>query len=82
MTGARVTPVEGLLDAWVLTGHREADGVTFIRPGRKRERLDHCFVTPELIPAVRAMRIDEAAMGSDHQPIFVTLDLSRMDTRA
>jgi endonuclease/exonuclease/phosphatase family metal-dependent hydrolase len=82
MTGERVLPVEGLADAWVLTGHKEADGVTFIRPGRKRERIDHCFVTSDLIPALRAMRIDDAATGSDHQPIFVTLDLPRMDATA
>ena len=77
MTGARVTPEHGLFDAWVLTDHRETDGITFIRPGRKQERLDHCAVTSELIPAVRSMHIDEAAQGSDHQPIHVTLDLTR-----
>lgn len=75
MTGARVSRADGLLDAWVLTGHGEMDGVTFIRPGRAQERLDHCFVTSDLAPAVRAMRIDEAAAGSDHQPIFITLEL-------
>ncbi len=77
MTGARVSLEHGLFDAWVLTGHGELEGVTFIRPGRKRERLDHCAVTADLIPAMQAMEIDEAAQGSDHQPIFVTLDLRR-----
>jgi endonuclease/exonuclease/phosphatase family metal-dependent hydrolase len=74
MTGARVSRAEGLLDAWVLTGHAEVEGVTFIRPDRPRARLDHCFVTADLAPAVRSMMIDEAAVGSDHQPIFVTLE--------
>jgi len=78
MTGARVSLAEGLLDAWVLTGHGEDEGVTFIRPGRKQERLDHCFVTGDLAPAVLSMRIDDAAVGSDHQPIFVTLDPGRI----
>lgn len=78
MLGKRISPAEGLLDAWVLTGHAEAAGVTFIRPGRRQERVDHCFVTTDLAPAVESMRIDETAVGSDHQPIFVTLDLGRI----
>lgn len=75
MTGARVSPVDGLLDAWVLTGHSEGEGITFIRPERQPARLDHCFVTTDLASMVRSMRIDETATGSDHQPIFVTLEL-------
>ena len=77
MTGARVTPEHGVFDAWVLTGHSATDGITFIRPGRKQERLDHCAVTSELIPAVQSMHIDAGAQGSDHQPILLTLDLAR-----
>lgn len=75
-------PAECLQDCWVLTGHDAAQGVTFIRPERKQQRLDHCFVTHGLAPAVRSMHIDEAALGSDHQPIFVTLDLSGNATGA
>jgi endonuclease/exonuclease/phosphatase family metal-dependent hydrolase len=78
LTGARVSRAEGLLDAWVLTGHGEADGLTFVRPDRPKARLDHCFVTSELAPAIVSMDIDEKAVGSDHQPIFVTLDTDRI----
>jgi endonuclease/exonuclease/phosphatase family metal-dependent hydrolase len=78
MTGERVARAEGLLDAWNLTGHAETEGVTFIRPGRDQARLDHCFVTSDLAGAVLSMRIDETAIGSDHQPVFVTLDLGRI----
>ncbi|MBB5751404.1 endonuclease/exonuclease/phosphatase family protein [Prosthecomicrobium pneumaticum] len=74
-TGRRANPAEGLFDAWVLTGHAEDEGLTFIKPGWPSQHLDHCFVTADLVPAVRSMWIDEAAVGSDHQPIFVTLEL-------
>lgn len=76
MTGARISRAEGLFDAWVLTGQAETEGHTFVKPDRPNMRLDHCFVTSELVPAVRSMWIDEAAVGSDHQPIFVTLELA------
>ncbi|WP_323012860.1 endonuclease/exonuclease/phosphatase family protein [Devosia sp.] len=74
-TDTAADPAGRLHDCWVLTGHDAAQGVTFIRPERKQERLDHCFVTPGLVPSVRSMHIDAAALGSDHQPIFVALEL-------
>jgi len=74
LTGQRISRAQGLFDAWLLTGHAETEGRTFIRPGFPELRLDHCFVTPGLADAVKSMWIDEAATGSDHQPIFVTLD--------
>jgi endonuclease/exonuclease/phosphatase family metal-dependent hydrolase len=77
MLGRRVMPAEGLFDAWVLSGHAEGDGCTFSRTGKPPMRLDHCFVTADHVASVRSMWIDEAAVGSDHQPIFVTLDLTQ-----
>lgn len=73
--GRRVSPLEGLFDAWTLTGHAETEGSTFVKDGRPM-RFDYCFVTSDYLPAVQSMWIDETAVGSDHQPIFVTLDLA------
>lgn len=71
----RTIRAHGLADAWVLGGHDEAAGDTLPRDGREPRRIDHCFVTTDIAGAVTAMEIGEKAQGSDHQPIFVTLDL-------
>ncbi|MCR8550865.1 endonuclease/exonuclease/phosphatase family protein [Salipiger sp. P9] len=71
----RTIRAHGLADAWVLSGHEEGEGDTLPREGRAPRRIDHCFVTTDLADAVTAMEIGSAAQGSDHQPIFVTLDL-------
>lgn len=70
----RTIRAHGLADAWVLAGHDEGAGDTLPREGRAARRIDHCFVTTDLAHAVREARIGEDAQGSDHQPIFVTLD--------
>lgn len=71
----RTLRAHGLVDAWVQAGHAEAEGDTIPRDGHPPRRIDHCFVTADLAGAVRSMRIDSAAQGSDHQPIFVELAL-------
>ena len=43
------------------------------REGRPPRRIDHCFVTTDLADRVAGMTIGEDAVGSDHQPIFVSL---------
>ena len=70
----RTTRAHGLADAWTLTGHDEMAGDTIPRDGCAARRIDHCFVTTDLVAAVTRMEIGEQAQGSDHQPIFVTLD--------
>lgn len=70
----RTTRAHGLADAWTLTGHDEMAGDTIPNPDRGPRRIDHCFVTSDLASRVTAMEIGETAQGSDHQPIFVTLD--------
>lgn len=77
MLGKRIMPADGLFDAWTLTGHTETEGWTFARAGKPPMRLDHCFVTADYLGCVQSMRIDEDAVGSDHQPIFVTLELAQ-----
>lgn len=70
----RTLRAHGLADAWILAGHSEAEGDTIPRPGRPPRRIDHCFVTTDLAQCIRSMEIGTSAQGSDHQPIFVTLD--------
>jgi endonuclease/exonuclease/phosphatase family metal-dependent hydrolase len=66
----------GLADAWTACGNGEFEGVSF--PGGEPKRIDHCFLTPSLRPALRRMWIDVAAQGSDHQQIFVEMDLAAL----
>lgn len=72
--GGRLANPEGLVDTWVCAGHDEADGVTADIKGRP-VRLDYCFLSTALAGRVRAARIDAEAVGSDHQPIRVEIDL-------
>ena len=74
----RLTRRGGLLDTWVLTGHREDEGITCrpevdeAPPGR---RIDYCLVHAELRGRVRKAWIDTANEASDHQPYWVEIDL-------
>ncbi len=38
-------------------------------------RLDYCFVSAALAGRITAAGIDTEAAGSDHQPIWVEIDL-------
>ena len=67
----RLSNLTGFVDAWVAAGHREDEGAT-IAGGR---RIDFCFVSAELAHRVRSARIDSAASGSDHLPLWVDIDL-------
>ena len=67
----RLNRSTGFVDAWVAAGHREDDGAT-IPSGR---RIDYCFVSSALAPAVRACWVDREAKGSDHQPLWTKIDL-------
>lgn len=70
----RTIRAHGLADAWVLSGHLENEGNTIPRTNEPAMRIDHCFLTTDLASAVRSMDIGTEATGSDHQPVFVTLD--------
>jgi len=39
------------------------------------DNLDYCIVTPGLAGRVESARIDDYVTGSDHQPVWVELDL-------
>ncbi|MEP7063802.1 MAG: endonuclease/exonuclease/phosphatase family protein [Betaproteobacteria bacterium] len=67
----RLNRLGGLVDAWTVAGHREGEGAT-IPTGK---RIDYCFVSATLAPRVRSARIDSAATGSDHLPLWLDIDL-------
>lgn len=71
----RTIRAHGLADAWVLSGHDEMDGDTIPRKEMGPRRIDHCFVTTDFADKVTSMDIGVDALGSDHQPIFVDLEL-------
>jgi endonuclease/exonuclease/phosphatase family metal-dependent hydrolase len=62
---------DGFLDAWTAAGHAETDGAT-IGNGK---RIDYVLVAAWLAQRVRGAFVDDAAAGSDHQPVVVDLDL-------
>jgi len=66
----RLNRLTGFVDAWVAATGSEEGGPT-IGDGR---RIDFCFVSASLAGNVRAARVDAAAQGSDHQPLWVDLD--------
>ena len=67
----RLNGLTGFVDAWVAAGQPEGDGATY---GAGR-RVDFCFVSSPLASHVRACRIDAQATGSDHQPVWIDMDL-------
>ncbi len=76
----RLTRRDGFVDAWVVAGHDEAEGVT--SPSRANggvaegdERLDYCFVSAGLADRVVSSRIDSKCAASDHLPLWVELNI-------
>ncbi len=70
----RITTLDGLIDGWTAAGNGPDGGGTH----PKKDgwvRIDYTLLTAELAGKVRAMRVDEQAQGSDHQPIWIEIDL-------
>ena len=65
---------DGLVDSWRALGHAEGPGWT-CPEARGDRRIDYAFVTADLKDRLRAMSVDHAAQGSDHQPIRVEIEL-------
>src|SRR5690606_26647551 len=70
--GGRVSNPELFVDAFVAAGHAEGDGVTADIDGRP-VRLDYFFVSPALVPNIVRCEIDNDAVGSHHQPVWLEL---------
>jgi len=72
----RMTNLEGFVDTWVVAGHGEADGTTCLSGSLNRgNRIDFCFASAALAATVRRAWIDAEANGSDHQPIFIEIEM-------
>jgi endonuclease/exonuclease/phosphatase family metal-dependent hydrolase len=64
----------GLVDSWLALGHEEGPGWT-CHEAEGGWRIDYAFVTADLEHRLRAMSVDHAAQGSDHQPIRIEIEL-------
>jgi endonuclease/exonuclease/phosphatase family metal-dependent hydrolase len=67
-----------LLDAWQLVEpgrqHPPTVGLHDRAPGAMPLTFDYAFVSADLAPRVRTLRVDEGASGSDHQPLLLELE--------
>jgi len=71
--GQRVVRHDQLVDAWTALGNDE-----YVESFPREGRIDHCFVSPALRPALSRAWIDQSANGSDHWPMFVELDPAKL----
>ena len=72
--GGRITNPEGFVDAWVEAGNAIDAGPT-AEVQDCPARLDYCFVSAGLKDRIRTIHVDSDASGSDHQPVWVEIDL-------
>jgi endonuclease/exonuclease/phosphatase family metal-dependent hydrolase len=79
VTDAQEAGAPGFVDAWVAAGKGEEPGHSWVYPTDQREgpdrRIDYCFLCPALAERVRDCWVDTAAKGSDHQPVWVELEV-------
>jgi endonuclease/exonuclease/phosphatase family metal-dependent hydrolase len=68
----RVIVADRLIDTWMATGHPVDSGATW-SDGDLNVKLDYIFVTPGLAERVVSSRIDDDAVGSDHDPVWMEL---------
>ena len=79
--GGRITNPEGFVDAWVEAGNAIDAGPTAEVKDRPA-RLDYCFVSAGLKDRIRAVHVDSNAVGSDHQPVWMKIDLQESVRRS
>lgn len=68
-----------LLDSWISAGNRPGEGVTYFDHPQAEEdcsglRIDYGFISPDLAGQLKQVWVDHAAVGSDHQPIWLELE--------
>ena len=64
----------GFVDAWQALNPGKPRQATFhLYDGEPPYCCDYLFVTPDLVPRLRAVRIDTETQASDHQPVIVDL---------
>lgn len=69
----RLLKIDGLVDCWTAAGRPEDSGCTCAGGGR----IDYHFLTADLRQHIDNVWIDENAQGSDHQPVWLDLDIDR-----
>ena len=66
------------VDSWLAVGDG-SDGATFFADPRRNLdhdiRIDYCFVGGGLADRLVSARVDRGAAGSDHQPLWVEIDV-------
>lgn len=72
--GSHITSPTGFVDAWLESGQDKMSGTTSQVRGEPA-RLDYCFVSTSLRQQIKTCRVDEQAIGSDHQPLWLEIDL-------
>ena len=72
--GGRIINPDLFIDAYVASGHAEDSGRTCDLNGEDA-RLDYFFISTALAPYINSCWIDNSATGSDHQPIWLDLDI-------
>ncbi len=75
--GGRLAAYDQLVDSWVAAGHDAMQGKSCHGDGTSAERykIDYILLSPSLAGAVQGAWIDQAAIGSDHNPVFAELTL-------
>jgi endonuclease/exonuclease/phosphatase family metal-dependent hydrolase len=70
----RVTALNGLVDAWTGCGNDSDAKEGLTCPDKNGDtRIDFAFVSTDLAPMLHSMHVDQQAVGSDHQPIFIEM---------
>lgn len=72
--GGHIVNPAGFVDSWTHCKHDKMAGVTSDLNGIPA-RLDYCFVSTSLRHCITSCRVDEQAQGSDHQPVWVEIDI-------
>lgn len=71
----RLTRLKGLVDVWTHLGHNLDGPETKTCPDEKGDaRIDYAFATLDIARKAKSMSVDQKAVGSDHQPIFVQFE--------
>ncbi|MFT5504182.1 MAG: endonuclease/exonuclease/phosphatase family metal-dependent hydrolase [Gammaproteobacteria bacterium] len=68
--GGRIINPAGFIDAWIQSGGDPDQGFSSDVKG-KPARLDYCFASTAMREQLVSCRVDEAAQGSDHQPLWI-----------
>src|SRR5262249_22482764 len=65
-------------DAWAHLNGNRPHAPTFCVFDRRYSKNPYCcdfiYLSEDLLPRARAMRVDGATQASDHQPVFLELD--------